>query len=185
MKTEISPPCCFNHLFKWELLFMEQGAIRVRWQQPTKLSLRYYHSLERPFPYEKRNKLLKEFSLYTTACIHPRFSNLLYSEAIIWEFCFCKHKKLWNYITLLSLMVYILLTPIFLNIYEMSMCWPSTFSLTHQNLVLLPKKTWCWWLNLLPPANHFSSSVLHLKQGTDKTVSALFTRHMFSCSKQF
>lgn len=66
------------------------------------------------------------------------------------------------------------------------MCWPSTpFSLTHQNLVLLPKKTWCWWLNLLPPANRFSSSVLHLKQETDKTVLAFFTRHMFSCSKQF
>lgn len=155
-------------------------AIRVLWQQPAKLSLRYYSSLERPFPYENRNKLLKEFSLYTTACLHTWLSIFLYSEAISWDFCFYKHKKLWNYITLLSLLVYILLTPIFLNIYEMSVCWPSTFSLTHQNLVLLPKKTWCWWLNLLPPANHFSSSVLHLKQETD-----IFTRHMFSCSKQF
>lgn len=59
----------------------------------SKLSLRYYSSLERPFPYENRNKLLKEFSLYTTACLHPWLSNLLYSEAIIWEFCFYEHKK--------------------------------------------------------------------------------------------
>lgn len=51
----------------------------------------------------------------------------------------------------------------------MSLWWlVPLISLTHQNLVLLPKKTWCWWLNLLPPANHFLSFVLHLKQEMDK-----------------
>lgn len=51
----------------------------------------------------------------------------------------------------------------------MSLWWlVPLISLTHQNLVLLPKKTWCWWLNLLPPANHFLSFVLHLKQEMDR-----------------
>ena len=82
-----------------------------------------------------------KFSHYLAAPLLPWLSELLYSQSCFFVGLYFPASHCFEY-----------------------MWWLSTLlSLTHQNLVLLPKKTWCWWLNLLPPANHFLSFVLHLK----------------------
>lgn len=192
LRTEISLQCHPSHLSKWKLLFME---CKVAINQGAFTATDKVSSQVQQFP-EKAIALRKQgpnFSM-NFCCIQLHvynhgFQNPWNLKLLFGDFFFYKHKKLWNYIVLLSLLVSMLLAlnfVYFTNRYKISMCWLSTlFSLTHQNLVLLPKTTLCWWLNLLLPADHFLSFVLHLKQETDKTVLIFFTRHMFSCSKQF